>query len=193
MNETLDFYAANAATYVTDGAVNPRLAAFLALLPPGGRVLELGTGSGADAGAMLAAGFDVDPTDGSLELAAEAEKRLGRPVRHLLFQALDAEAEYDGIYASATLLHARRSEMPEVIARLCRALKPGGVLWASFKGGGAAGLDSLGRYYNYLDAGELRALWSGAGWTGLAIESWQGSGYDRQPTEWHAVTVRKQG
>lgn len=191
MDETLAFYAANAAVYVTDGAVNPRLEAFLALLPPGGCVLELGTGSGADAEAMLRAGFDVDPTDGSLELAVEAEKRLGRPVRQLLFQELDAEAAYDGIYASATLLHARRGDMPEVIARLHRALKPGGVLWASFKGGGAEGLDSLGRYYNYLGAEELLALWSGAGWASLALESWQGSGYDRQPTEWHAVTARK--
>lgn len=191
MNETLDFYAANAAAYVTDGKVNPRLPAFLALMPAGGRVLELGTGSGADAEAMLREGFDVDPTDGSPELAAEATRRLGRPVRQLRFEDIAAEAAYDGIYASATLLHARRDGLPAIVRRLHRALRPHGVVWASFKGGSAEGFDRLGRYYNYVDADDLRRLFA-EDWTGVAIETWQGSGYDRQPTQWHAVTARRQ-
>ena len=48
--------------------------AFLAMLPPGAQILELGTGGGQDAAFMLEQGFAVIPTDGSPELAAEAEK-----------------------------------------------------------------------------------------------------------------------
>ena len=189
---TLRFYRDNARTYVADAKVNPRLAPFLALCPPGGQILELGTGSGTDARFMLDQGFDVDPTDGSPELAREAEARLGRPVRNMLFHELDADAAYDAVYASASLLHAPRAELPGILVRIHTALKPGGIVWASFKSGQQEGHDSLGRYYNYLDAGSLRRLWSDAApWASVELETWHGSGYDRLPTEWAAVTAKK--
>lgn len=60
--ETLKFYADNAADYVRHvERPTPQLAPFLARLPPGGAILELGTGNGRDAAAMLSAGFLVPP------------------------------------------------------------------------------------------------------------------------------------
>ncbi|CAH2602179.1 Class I SAM-dependent methyltransferase [Rhodovastum atsumiense] len=189
---SLDFYDRHATTYVEQGDVNPRLAAFLALLPAGGRILELGSGSGRDALAMLQAGFAVEPTDGSAALARQAEARLGRTVRLMAFDQLEAEQDFDGIYASASLLHARRAALPGIISRLHRALKPGGYAWASFKDGTQEGHDGFGRYYNYLDRAALAAMWSGgAPWSSLAFESWDGLGYDRLPTRWHAVIARR--
>lgn len=192
-NKTLDFYAENAAKYVSHGTVNPRLSSFLQHVPAGGTILELGTGSGVDAKAMLTAGFCVDATDGSRELADEAEKLLGQPVRQMLFTELDADQAYDGIYASASLLHASRVDLPDIISRIHRALKIGGCVWASFKGGQHEGLDGLGRYYNYLSESELKQLWSSSGqWAGLTHETWLGSGYDQLPTEWHAIMATRQ-
>ncbi|OYX04180.1 MAG: hypothetical protein B7Z15_17790 [Rhizobiales bacterium 32-66-8] len=77
--QTLKFYADNATTYArhAEGAT-PQLAGFLSCLPHGGAVLELGTGNGRDAAAMLTAGFAVTPSDASPELAAEAAARLAR-------------------------------------------------------------------------------------------------------------------
>jgi cyclopropane fatty-acyl-phospholipid synthase-like methyltransferase len=49
------------------------------MLQPGARILELGCGGGRDAEAMVAAGFEVDPTDGTPEIARKAEERLGKP------------------------------------------------------------------------------------------------------------------
>ncbi|WP_191059233.1 class I SAM-dependent methyltransferase [Geminicoccus harenae] len=191
-DETLAFYDTNAKRYAADSSINPRLAGFLARLPSGGRILELGTGAGLDARHMLEAGFSVDATDGSHELARVAGRLLGRPARRMLFSELDAEAAYDGVYASAALLHAHRAELPEIIHRIHRALKPEGWLWASFKGGTQEGRDRFGRYYNYLDAAELRGLWSGNGnWQWLDLQTWEGSGYDRRPTVWHAVVAQK--
>lgn len=190
---TLDFYAANAAEYVLHGKVNPRLNSFLERLPAGGTILELGTGSGVDAKTMMAAGFRVDATDGSGELAHEAAKLLGQPVRQILFNQLEADQAYDGVYASASLLHAPREDLPDIISRIHRSLKVGGYAWASFKGGQQEGLDGLGRYYNYFSASELKQVWSTNGaWSSLEQESWLGSGYDQLPTEWHSIMAKRQ-
>lgn len=83
---TLAFYDREAGVYAgRRDAAAPHLHTFLAKLERGAKVLELGCGGGQDAAAMIAAGFDVTPTDGSPGLAREAEKRLGRPVRVMKF------------------------------------------------------------------------------------------------------------
>ncbi len=191
-DETLDFYAQNAEAYAARSVVNPKLVEFLRLVTPGGLVLELGTGSGQDAKAMLENGFRIDPTDGSRELAREASQLLGQPVRHMFFESLDAVEQYDGVYASASLLHAQRSMLPQIIKLIYRALKPGGWVWASFKDGAREGYDQLGRYYNYMQSEELTALWENcAPWGKFTQTTWQGSGYDGLPTLWHAVIAQR--
>jgi SAM-dependent methyltransferase len=191
--DTLKFYADNAAAYVQHAeGPTPQLAGFLARLPPGGAVLELGTGNGRDAAAMLEAGFAVTPSDASPELAAEAEGRLGVPVRIMAFHELDDIAAYDGVWACACLLHAPRDELTDDLARIFRALRPGGRFTASFKAGDSAGRDSFGRYYNYLSAAELQAhMAAAADWAELAISENDGTGYDSQPTRWLWLTARK--
>ena len=78
---TLDFYSRSFETYVGSAPGGPSrfLPAFLGLLPPKGRVLELGCGGGRDAAAMIAAGFDVDPSDGTPEIAKQAASASGDP------------------------------------------------------------------------------------------------------------------
>ncbi|KKB11016.1 SAM-dependent methyltransferase [Devosia geojensis] len=191
---TLRFYAENAATYASRsrGLPGERLADFLASLPPGASILELGTGGGQDAAAMLAQGFDVTPTDASPELAVEAEKLLGRPVKVMRFDELDADASYDGVWASACLLHAPVEELTDDLRRIHRALRPGGRFFASFKAGDGPGYDGLGRYYNYPSRETLLAHYrDAAGWSILDIEEHDGGGYDGQPTRWLGVMARK--
>jgi SAM-dependent methyltransferase len=186
-DETLDFYARNASDYIARPrrGVTPRLDSFLAALPAGARILELGSGSGQDAAAMLARGFSVDATDGSPELAAEARRLLGVPVRIMRFDELDAVAAYDAVWACASLLHVPRAELVPVLARVHSAVRPGGLLHASFKAGSGEGHDRFGRYYNYPSAAELEAFFTAAGdWSHLAITTALGGGYDDQPTEW---------
>lgn len=192
--ETLDFYATAAPTYTASGpkGASRHLQPFLDRLTPGARILELGCGGGLDAQYMLERGFDVDATDGTVEIAAQAETRLGRPVKVMRFDELDAVAEYDAVVASASLLHVPRTDLPDVIGRIWTALKAGGWHLASYKGGGAEGRDGFGRYFNYLDADELRALYAQAGeWAQMDIWSGIGGGYDGVQGPWHAITVRK--
>lgn len=190
---TLKFYADNAAIYVQHAeGPTPELGGFLAHLPAGGAILELGTGNGRDAAAMLAAGFAVTPSDASPELAAEAQVRLGVPVRIMAFHELDDVDAYDGVWACAALLHAPRDELSDDLARIFRALRPGGRLAASFKAGSGEGRDQFGRYYNYLDADELHAhLTAAAPWARIEISEKDGSGYDSRPTRWVWVETLK--
>jgi SAM-dependent methyltransferase len=134
---------------------------------------------------MLAGGFDVCPTDGSAEMAAEASRRLGRPVGTLLFHELDKTEAYDGVWANACLLHVPRPELAQVVRLIWRALKPGGHFYASFKTGDAEGRDSFNRYYNYPSPDWLRATYSSAGsWSSFSIETGQVRGFDN---EWAAM------
>jgi SAM-dependent methyltransferase len=184
--DTLQFYRGNAKAYAArEIAKHARLTRFLALLPPAATILELGCGAGGDSAQMLARGFDVRPTDGSPELAAEASCRLGRPVETLLFHDLDEVETYDGIWANACLLHVPRPELARVLTLIWRALKPGGHFYASFKAGEEDGRDKLNRYYNYPSPEWLRATYSSAGnWSSLSIETGEVRGFDN---EWAAM------
>jgi SAM-dependent methyltransferase len=191
--DTLHFYRSNAQAYAArEIAKHARLTRFLALLPPGAPVLELGCGAGGDSEQMLAAGFDVCPTDGSPELAAEASRRLGRPVETLLFHDLDKVEAYDGVWANACLLHVPRPELAPVLTLIWRALKPAGHFYASFKAGEADGRDKLNRYYNYPSPDWLRATYASAGnWNSLSIETGEVKGFDNERAEMLFVVARK--
>ena len=166
-DDTLQFYRRNAEAYAAWAkAPSTRLKGFLALLPPGGSILELGCGAGNHSAEMLAAGFKLRATDGSPEMAGIASRRLGHPVEAMLFDQLDDHDAYDGVWASACLLHVPRDELAAILGRINRALKPGGLFYASYKLGEGDGRDSLGRYYNYASLEWLQATYAEAGtWT----------------------------
>ena len=71
-DDTLGYYAENAAKYAADSLKlppSPKLDYFAAQLPPHPKVLELGCGAGRDTADMIKRGFDVHPTDGSPQMA----------------------------------------------------------------------------------------------------------------------------
>ncbi|MBB4185650.1 class I SAM-dependent methyltransferase [Sinorhizobium terangae] len=191
-DETNAFYRDNAATYANRQRKAPaaRLDRFLARLEPGARILELGCGGGQDSAYMLARGFDVTPTDGSPELAAEAERLLGRPVEVVRFDQIGWHDVFDAVWAEACLLHVPRSDLSGVLTRILRALRGGGILHASFKAGNAEGHDRFGRYYNYPSRDWLMRQFTN-GWANIEIGEADGGGYDGEPTRWLHVSAAK--
>ena len=108
---------------------------FLAELPEGARILDVGCGSGRDTLAFKNKGYQVDAIDYSEELVKKATQLTGIPVRLQSFYEIDADQAYDGIWACASLLHCERSRLAEVLEKMVQALKPNGVIYMSFKYG----------------------------------------------------------
>lgn len=98
-------------------------------------LLDVGCGAGRDVRAFLDAGCRVEAFDASRDMAELAESYAGVPVGVLRVQELERERAFDGIWACASLLHVPWDELPDVFGRLERALRPGGVLYASFRFG----------------------------------------------------------
>lgn len=112
------------------------------------RVLDAGCGSGRDALAFSKMGYKVDAFDASPELVSLARKHTGILVAVCRFQDFSMPAVYNGIWASASLLHVPKEDLPGVVNRLVNALVPGGVLFATFKYGTEDLVDTRGRFFH---------------------------------------------
>jgi hypothetical protein len=84
----------------------------------------------------------------------------GRGALLLAFDEIEFKTEFDGIWACASLLHVARRYLDAILTRLTKALKPGGVLYFSFKYGDAERFEH-GRYFNDLNESLLNSLLAG--------------------------------
>lgn len=122
---------------------------FMALVRPGGHILDFGCGSGRDTAYFREHGFEVTPVDGSKNMCRLAAEYLHTPVRTLEFNELCDIACYDGVFASASIMHLAYDKLLEVFPKMSRALREDGILYTSFKYGDKDGY--LGkRYYTYM-------------------------------------------
>jgi SAM-dependent methyltransferase len=165
---TLAYYEDQATAFFAETVtvdMAPLYARFLAHLPPGGSILDAGCGcgcgcgcgSGRDARAFQRLGYAVTAFEASPALARLASEHCGLPVEVRRFQDVEWHDRFDGIWACASLLHVPMAELPEVFGRLGRALKFGGVLYASFKYG-AGEREHGGRRFTDLDEAGLAGL-----------------------------------
>ncbi len=172
--ETMAAYATHVERYrklVKSQGGNRRLAGFIARFHPGDAVLDLGCGVGDSAARMRDAGLEVSCMDASPDMAAMARELHGIEVRQMGFDQLADDALYDGVWASFSLLHAPRADMPANLARIHRALKADGILYIGLKTGGHEERDAAGRFYAYFGEEELRDHLGVAGFTILEVET----------------------
>ncbi|MFN3862948.1 MAG: class I SAM-dependent methyltransferase [Erythrobacter sp.] len=190
---TIAFYQERAPHWVFHSGARHscQLDAFLDLLPSGGTVLELGCGGGRDAARMRARGFAVDATDATPALVTRANQAFALGARVMAFHELDVHAAYAGVWAHASLLHCPRAALPDVLARIHRALVPGGWHFASYKLGTAEGRDLLGRLHNFPPAAWLLAAYEAAGFVITAQQTYAGEASDGTQRDWIDLTVRK--
>ncbi len=189
---TEEYYNENAGDFI-DGTVNVDTGSlrerFLKYIPTGGSVLDLGCGSGRDTKAFADAGYEVAAIDASSELCARASEYSGIEVRCMRFEQLEDIKRYDGVYACASLLHVPEDDLPDILGRINRALKPQGVLYASFKYGDFSGIRE-GRFFHDMNESAVEQLFADV--PGFSIEEmWQSHDVRRgKDAFWINVIVR---
>ena len=112
---------------------NPNI--FISYLRDGAYVLDLGCGHGRDTMYFIEKGYKVKAIDGSLEMCRLASKNTGINVEQINFLDMNYDNEFDGIFASASLLHLNNNDLIIVLKKISKALKENGILLASFKYG----------------------------------------------------------
>lgn len=163
LNKTLDYYNSNADSFVL-GTINADMMIiqnrFIKYIPSGGKILDLGCGSGRDSLYFKQQGYSVTAVDGSVEMCRQTEKNIGQTVLHMTFEEIDFDSEFDGIWACASLLHVPSDEIVSVMTRIEKALKPSGYFYCSFKYGDYEG-ERNGRYFTDYTEDSIDKLFKG--------------------------------
>lgn len=187
---TLNAYAQRAQDYAKLTRVtepSAELLAFITAVPTQGRVLDLGCGPGHDAALMAQAGLQVEAVDAVPEMVALA-KAAGVNARLGQFRDLPLPAPIDGIWASFSLLHAPRTDLPQHLRDIHASLVAGGAFHVSMKLGDGEGPDALGRHYTYYQQPELESALRHAGFTVISATTGSAMGMAGQSEPY--VTVQ---
>ncbi|HEY1561026.1 MAG TPA: class I SAM-dependent methyltransferase [Caulobacteraceae bacterium] len=200
---SIGWYDANAEDFA-DASFGPGMAddhaRFLAHVPSAGVVLDAGCGAGRDVLAFRRAGRQVVAYDGSAGLARLASRNTGLDVLHMTHADITWEAEFDGVWACASLLHLPRADLPAAFGRIARALKAGGVFYASFKEGtfregpfreGTDQRFANGRWFTDLTQPILRDLLVGAGLAVIECRRSADNRVGREGEWWVAALAQK--
>ena len=148
---TLDYYNKNSEEYF-NSTLNVDMTntykPFLKLVPKGGKILDLGCGSGRDSMNFMKLGYEVTAVDGAKELAKKASVLLGKEVIVSTFEELKLKEKFHGIWACASLLPIKREDLKTVLNNLYNNLEDNGVFYMSFKYGEKEYVDDKNRYFN---------------------------------------------
>ena len=142
-------------------------------LPEGGKVLELGCGSGRDATFLLNHGFDVTAVDGSYEMLSAAiacHPELTGRTHHASIPLSDEDPLLDRLFNAivmiATIMHISDQDLFACACQLRQQLSPNGIIFISTslgREGIVEGRDSDGRIYVERQADELQLLFERIG------------------------------
>lgn len=190
--ETLRVYDVKAEDYarLVSDHQSAQLKEFIAVLPEGAHVLDLGCGPGNSAAQLAQAGCTVEATDASQEMVALARRHAGVTARCASFDEITGADIYDGIWANFSLLHADRADMPRHLAALRAALKPGGHFHIGMKTGEGAERDGIGRFYTYYTADELTGLLADVGLHPFTIHTGEEVGLAGTMDPWITLLCR---
>lgn len=139
-------------TLVKSFEILPQLEIFAEMIDSGGTILDLGCGPGQHSKYFCDLGFKVTGIDLSEKMISLAKSKY----RTIDFQVMDIENlefknnRFDGIWASASLLHIEKSKFTKVLFNLKDILKDNGILYISLKIGFGERMIHDDRYYSVL-------------------------------------------
>lgn len=173
--------------------VKKALEQFIKLLPVHAKVLDIGSGGGRDSRFLFGCGLNVQGIDFS-EKMVEGAKKIQPAIDYQVmdFEHLDfSAAEFDGIWADASLHHIPKAKLPDVLVKIYEILKKEGLFFIKVKHGQSDSIREnekfgkvLKRYFAYYESDELVNFLSSAGFTVLDAKVTTGG-------EWLDVFAKK--
>lgn len=174
---------------------------FASYLKPKSNVLDIGCAAGRDSQFFAQKGFvvtGVDLSEKLLDIAKKTVKNVTfvkQDIRNLSFPP----ESFDGIWASAVLLHLKRRELPDVVKKIHQALSKNGVFFFSLKKGKGehnvteALAQEQPRFFTFYEENELKHILSQAGFTLLEMYTWNGQdrAKNARDIDWISCFTRK--
>lgn len=158
---TINFYNKNHENYDNDTSqleLKEQWKIFESRIRPGGKILDIGCGSGRDITHFQTRGFSVEGLEPSTAMAEMARKRTNARIYIQPAEQLCANNQYDGIWACASLLHISKKNIKETIQRIAQALNKNGHAYISVKSGSGELRKEDGRLFSNYSSEELKEI-----------------------------------
>lgn len=140
------------------------LSEFAKRLKPGGKILDVGCGSGRDLSWFKKNGFRPVGLERSKGLAELARKNSGCEIIIADFKEFDFSGlRVDGILFSASLVHVPHNDIEIILSKALSALKSDGFLYISVKEGDKTKQDAVGRTFYLWRNTPLRSVFTNIG------------------------------
>jgi len=157
---SIEYYNSNAQKYYKD-TISVDLThiynLFLERIPDGGSILDAGCGSGRDSLYFIKLGYDVVAFDASDKMVEISSKLIGKKVYRMTFEDFSLDKNFDGIWACASLLHIKKTDITLTVNRLAKVLRKKGAFYMSYKYG-TNEYEKDSRLFNCYDEESFKAL-----------------------------------
>ncbi len=178
---TINSYNKTASEYykvVTSFEFLPEIEVFTKKVVKGGKILDLGCGPGHHSKYFSTLNFNVTGIDLSSEMIKVAKREfIGLDFRVMDILDLDFEENsFDGIWASASLLHINKIQLELILKRIQKILVNDGILYISLKEGKGSELfkdiryGGVEKFYAYYKFEEIKNILEDVGLVILKIE-----------------------
>lgn len=159
-----DFYENNCEGYF-DSTVDIEPSSFLYpltdVLVPGGRVLDIGCGSGRDLRWLSERGFEPTGYERSPGLADMARRHSQCSVIEGDFSSYNfSNLQFDALVLVGALVHLSRPELPTILRSICQALVPSGCILLTLKEGRGSKVFEDGRIFTLWSRAELESIFA---------------------------------
>jgi len=139
---SIDYYKNNAKKFIEDtfnADMSVMYELFEKYLVSKGKILDIGCGSGRDSKYFNDKGYDVYAHDSSEIMVKEAARYIGNQAVKATFEEFKSAElfgkliKFDGLWACASLIHAKEEDMVSVINNYVSYLEEDGVFFISYK------------------------------------------------------------
>ena len=183
-NKTIDFYNKEAKNYASWSSSNDRiilLKNFIKNIIKNGLILDYGCGSGWATSYFVSKGYKTTSLDPSINMLNQIKDnpKINKVCGDIF--DLDRNNFFDGLWASFSIQHALRKNVPGIVSKFNKCLKKDGKYYIGIHEGSKTIRDKLGRHYCYYKEEEIRDILINSGFKISGIIKEKSLSFDGNP------------